>query len=66
MKSEDVLEIAFRRKYEGTEIEFKSIADLRGDCDAYRLTTYQLIKCYIKKLSSRDGITQPVSVKCQC
>ena len=60
-KSDDVLDIAYRKKYENTEIQFKSIADLQRICDAHGLTTCQLLRYYIEILYSRDGITQPVS-----
>ena len=65
-KSDDVLDSIFKRKYEGTEIYFKSIADLQRECNADNVSTCQLIKLYIQILNSRDTMTPPVSAKYQC
>ena len=64
------MDIAFRRKYEGTEIQFKSISDLQRDYDddvirwrRPKMETCKLIKLYMELLKSHDRITQLVSAK---
>ena len=54
-KSDDILDIMFRQKYEGTNITFKSIADLRRDFPSGKpLGVLNLIKSYVERTTRRD------------
>ena len=44
----------FRNKYEGTEVTFKSTADLRSDSDSKQRTALELIKLYVKNKNNKN------------
>ena len=47
----------FRQKYEGTNISFKSIADLRRDFPSGEpLNALNLIKSYVERTSRKDMV----------
>ena len=55
-KSDDILDIMFRQKYEGTNITFKSNADLCKDFPSRGepLSALQLIKYNVERTTSKD------------
>ena len=56
-KSDDILDIMFRQKYEGTNITFKSIADLRRDFPSGEpLGVLHLIKSYVERTTRKDMV----------
>ena len=56
-KSDDILDIMFRQKYEGTNISFKSIADLRRDFPSGKpLGVLNLIKSYVERTTRKDMV----------
>ena len=44
----------FRNKYEGTEVTFKSTADLRSDSDSKQRTALELIKLYVQNKKNKN------------
>ena len=49
------MDIMFRQKYEGTNITFKSIADLRRDFPSeYPLGVLNLIKSFVERTTRKD------------
>ena len=54
-KSDDILDFMLRKKYEGTNIIFKSMADLRRDLPSQEsLRSLQLIKAYQEKIRNEN------------